>query len=171
MNFIQFQSRTSVLLLTIAALVAPSMSSGAKRVKAHKLDLSTCPYNGLPPIESFVGDNITIAGIKFNLSRVAHAAKFQQLLAVCNCATATGPYTQWRQARSLVVAKSAEAGAYAMSATARAISAESDAERQAIAKDAAEKAAQLAAELAPLSTDSLAKKKVFQATFMACMAP
>jgi hypothetical protein len=143
----------------------------AKKLKPDDIDLSTCPYSGLPPIDGFVDDNITIDGVKFNLSRAKHAAAFQQLLMVCNCASAMEPYTLWKQARLLVVVKSAEAAAYGVSAAIKAANAETEKEKRKIAADAAEAAARFAAELTPLGVDAVAKKKLFEATFMACPAP
>jgi len=143
----------------------------ARRNKVKNLDLSTCPYSGLPQIEAFAGDNITIAGNRFNLTRVAHASAFQQLLMVCNASAALTPYVEWKQARALVVAKSAEAAAYAISATTRALNAETDKEKQAIAAEATAAAARFASELVPLAATANAKKQSFQATFMASVAP
>ena len=163
--------KASVLFLfcIVPLLFAPP--AAAKRDKVKHLDLSTCPYSGLPPIEAFVGDNITIVGTRFNLTRMAHAGAFQQLLMVCNASAALTPYVEWKQARSLVVAKSAEAAAYAISTSAKALNAETDEEKQAIVKDAADAAARFAVELVPLVSNANAKKQLFQATFMASVAP
>jgi hypothetical protein len=157
--------------LLVVGLLSLTGVAEARKVKPDDLDLTTCPYSGPPPVDNFVDDNITIEGVKFNLSRAKHAAAFQQMLVVCNCAAAVEPFTLWKTARLMVVAKSAEATAYAVSAAAKAISAESDAEKKKIAADAAAVAARYAAELTPLSVDAVAKKKMFQATFMGCVAP
>ncbi len=159
------------LAIVVVGLLSMPGPAEARKVKPDDLDLTTCPYSGLPPVDNFVDDNITIDGVKFNLSRAKHAAAFQQMLVVCNCPGAVEPFTLWKTARLMVVAKSAEATAYAVSAAAKAISADSDAEKRKIAADAAAAAARFAGELTPLSVDAVAKKKMFQATFMACAAP
>jgi hypothetical protein len=157
--------------LATVALWAAAPPAEARPEKARRVDLSACPYTGLPPVESFIGDNLTIAGIRFNLSRASDATQLQQLLMVCNAAPALTPYVEWKQAHTMVVAKAAQMTAYAVSATARAINADTDKEKRQIAADAAEAAAQLTAELVPLTSDAGAKKQVFQATLMGCMAP
>ncbi len=160
-----------LFLLCIVPLILCSPPAAAKRDKVNDLDLTTCPYSGPPQIEAFVGDNITIMNTKFNLTRMAHSSSFQQLMMVCNASAALTPYMEWQQARALVVAKSAEAAAYAISATTKALNAETDEEKQAIAKDATDAAARFAAEMIPLAATANAKKQTFQATFMATVAP
>jgi hypothetical protein len=170
----QSHRRLLAPLLATGALWAMASQEGdahARPQKARKVDLSACPYSGLPPIEGFIGDNLTIAGVKFNLSRASDASQFQQLLTVCNATAALTPYIEWKQAHALVVAKSAQMTAYTVSATARAINAETDNEKRKIAAEAVDAAAQFTAELVPLTADAGAKKQVFQATLMGCIAP
>ena len=163
---------TKVLLSVAAvALAQPVSVAFARPEKAKKVDMAVCPYSGLPPIEAFVGDNITVADIRFNLSRAGDASKFQQLLAVCNATVALPSYIEWKQAHALVVAKSAQMSAYAVSTGAKLMTAKTDEEKRQIAADGAAAAAQFTAELVPLGTDANAKKQMFQATFMGCVAP
>ena len=121
-------------IIAVAFMGAASNVAEAKdrRARAHTVELATCPYSGLPPALSFVGDNITVAGIKFNLSQAEHASQFQQLLSVCNCSDATQPYERWRQARTMAAEKGGEAVLFALNASTDALLADSD-EKQAIA--------------------------------------
>jgi hypothetical protein len=163
--------RRFILSTVLCAVALGAGPASAKKNKVKHLDLSTCPYSGLPEIDAFVGNHITIAETKFNLGRGAHSRAFQELLVVCNAAPALPPFQEWRMAHTLVVAKSAEAAAYAISATTRAMNVETEREKQVIIKDATDAAARFAAELVPLATNAGAKKQVFQATLMACVAP
>jgi len=89
------------------------------------------------------------------------------MLGVCNASAVIPSFSAWKQAQQVVIAKSAAATAYAMQAAAKAINAETDAERRAIFEDAAVTATQFATELVPLVTDAKAKKQMFLAEFMA----
>ena len=142
-----------------------------RRARAHTVELATCPYSGQPPALSFVGDNITVAGIRFNLSQAEHASQFQQLLSVCNCSDATQPYERWRQARTMAAEKGGEAVLFALNASTDGLLADSDNEKQAIAEDAVEKATDFATQLAPLTRDVVATRKAFKATLEACEGP
>ena len=162
----------AILSVAFMGAVASNVAEAKERRKmAHTVELATCPYSGPPPALSFVGDNITVAGIKFNLSRAEHASQFQQLLSVCSCSDATAPYEQWREARTVAAETSAEAVSYAVNASTDAILADSEREKQAIAEDAADKAAELAVKLPPLTRDVVAKRKAFRAALEACEGP
>lgn len=158
-----------VIALAFLGTVASNVAEAKERkARAHTVELAARPYSGRPPALSFVGDNITVAGIKFNLSQAEHVSQFQQLLSVCDCSDATQPYERWRQARTLAAEKSAEAFLYALNASTDAMLADSDNEKQAIAEDAVEKTADFAAQLAPLTRDVVATRKAFKATLEAC---
>ena len=163
----------NLLIIMTLGIFAFGSSADAKRnrVKVQDVDFSTCPYSGLPPIDAFTDDNITISELKFNLTRAAHASAFQRMMASCNAQAALDPYIAWRQARAVVIAKSVEAVAYAATAATKAMNAETDEEREAIAREAAEVAARFALELTPLVADAKMKKQLFTTILSASVAP
>jgi hypothetical protein len=161
--------RLLALWLAVAFAYGNSnIAHAAKREKRNKdRNFVECPWQGLPTIENFAGNVIIVANTKFKFGKLKHLIAFQSLLSVCNASAVVPSFTAWRQAHQLVVVKVATSTAYAISAAARAMNAETDAERRAIAIDAAAKAARFAAELIPLTADAKAKKQMFLAEFMA----
>lgn len=160
---------TSLCLFLLPTNAEARKDRSNKRTKNDSFE--TCPYSGPPMVDGMAGDNLAIANTTFKLSRTKHYIAFQQLLAMCNAQAAAGPLNEWKTARLIAAAKGAEAAAYAISATARALNAESEKEKQAIIADAAAVGARLAAELVPLTADAVAKKQMFLAAFMATSSP
>ena len=152
--------------------VASNVAQAQERpARAHTVELAACPFSGRPSALAFVGDNITVAGIRFNLSQPEHASQFQRLLSVCNCSDATQPYERWRHARTTAAEMGAEAVLYALNASTDAMLADSNNEKQAIAEDAVEKATDFTTQLAPLTREAVATRKAFKAAFEACEGP
>jgi len=167
--------KTITALLFVATIgtfmFGTSAEAKRNRIKVQDVDFSTCPYSGLPPIDAFTGDNITITELRFNLSRPAQASAFQRMMVACNAQAAIEPYIAWRQARALVVMKSVEAAAYAASAATKAMNAETDKQKETIARDAAEAATRFAQELAPLVANAKINKELFTMMLSAVAAP